>query len=209
MKAVLNIDDFSVVNNRLDLLLKLRDYFDDFRVSMFMVPIDIKTDWGPYCIRPQLLEEVKKHLDWIQIIPHGLTHKNSREIKHMDHETFKHTIIPAIKDAFWRDGLPFVNGFKAPHWYWNQDVVNALDEAGWFGAVLREETKLLPKRFYRYTHLLNEEFWKSDLEVLKLHSHMYGTKNDIGLCFDNLLKLPKDTQWFYLTDYLETRNETV
>lgn len=205
MKVVLNLDDFSVVNNHLDLLLKLKEHFPNFKVSLFTVPIDRKNDWGPYCNREEYLKKIKECLDWIQIIPHGLTHDSSREMQDLDYDTFKKRIIPAIKEAFDRDGLPFVNGFKAPHWKWSGGVVKALDDEGWFGAIIKDKTMPSTKKFYQYTHLLNEPFWESDLEVLKLHGHIYGTSGDLEACFNNLLKLPIDTQWHYVTDYIEEK----
>lgn len=203
MKVVLNLDDFTPVQNRFDLLYRLKDYFPDFKVSMFTIPIDKKMDYGPYCIRPQLLEEVKRNLDWLQIIPHGLTHSSSWELREMSYEDFKFKTLPSVIRSFELDGLPFVKGFKAPHWKWSEGVVKVLDEEGWWGAVLREGGMPTPKRSYVYTHLLNEPFWESDVEVLKLHGHMYGTKNDLGLCFDNLLKLPRETQFSYVTDFID------
>lgn len=202
-KVVLNLDDFSPVNNHLDLLLRLKEYYPNFKVSMFTVPIDIKTDWGAYCNRDKYLKKIKENLDWIQIIPHGLTHYSSREMKDCSAEEFKNEIIPRITQAFAEDGLPFVKGFKAPHWKWSDGVVDALDDEGWFGAILREPGMLETQKFYQYNHLINEPFWESDLEVLKLHGHIYGTKNDFEDCFDNLLKLPLDTQWYYVTDFIE------
>jgi hypothetical protein len=205
IKVALDLHDWTPINNRFDLLLQLKEHFPNFKVSLFAIPLDKKLDYGPYLIRQSLLEEAKKHLDWIQLIPHGLKHESSREMYGMLHEEFKHQILPDIKDAFWRDDLPYEKGFCAPHWRWSKGVVDALNEAGWWGAVLREEKELIPKRFYRYTHLLNEPFWESKEEVLKLHGHVYGTKNDIGLCMQNLLKLPRDTEWCYVTDFLEDR----
>jgi|SRR3989344_4634074 len=205
MKVVLNLDDFSVVNNHLDLLLKLKEHFLNFKVSLFTVPIDRKSDWGPYCNRQIFLERIKQNLDWMQIIPHGLTHDSSREMQDLDYDTFKNKIIPAIKEAFNKDELPFVSGFKAPHWKWSEGVVKALDEEGWFGAIQRENKMTSTKKFYQYTHLLNEPFWESDLPVLKLHGHIYGTRSDFEACFPNLLKLPLDTQWYFVTDFLEDK----
>lgn len=202
MKVVLGLDDFSPVNSRLDLLLKLKDRFPGFKVSMFTVPIDVKTDWGIYLIRNELIQKIKQNLDWIQIIPHGLTHDGS-EMKRMDCETFKREIMPRIKQNFDKDGLPFVYGFKAPHWRWTEGVVKALDDLGWWGAVDRRQPEMItPKRFYRYNTLLNEEYDLS-LPVLKLHGHIYGTPNDIGKCFDKLYNLPKETEWDFVTNYIE------
>jgi len=204
MKVVLGLDDFSVVNSRLDILLKLKEMYPDFKVSLFTVPRDIKTDWGRYIIRKQLLEEIKKHLDWIQIIPHGLTHSSSSEFKGVSYRSFRYEIIPEIKKAFGYDNLPFVYGFKAPHWKWNQNIVNVLDDEGWWGAVDERQDRYMNKthRFYEYSHCLDQNF-PIDADVLKLHGHIYGTNNDIGLCFNNLTRLPKDVEWCYADDFIE------
>jgi len=50
---------------------------------------------------------------------------------------------------------------------------------------------------------LNEPFYESNLELLKLHGHIYGTKNDVGRCIDSLLRLPLDTEWVFATECLE------
>lgn len=204
MKVALNLDDFSVVNNRLDLLLKLKEHFPNFKVSMFTIPFDEPKDFGPYRNRKRYLKEIKKHLDWIQIIPHGFLHDSSREMKDMSYDVFLDVLIN-IKAVFDYDGLPFVKGFKAPHWNWSEGVIKALDDVGWWGAVLRDKPTPSTKRFYKYTHTIDEFFWESDLEVLKLHGHIYGTKNDFEANFSNLLKLPLSTQWHFVTDYLEEK----
>jgi len=204
MKVALDLHDFSVVNNRMGLLLKLKEVFPNFKVSLFTVPCDVKSDWGQYQVRDKSLEEIKKHLDWIQIIPHGLYHTDSKEMKNMSYDEFKNIVVNMIKQAFWIDRLPYEHGFCSPHWNQSEGVTKALDDMGWWGAVKRE-AKETPNRFYRYNYLLNEPFLEAKEEVLKLHGHVYGTKNDIGLCFNNLLKLPKDTEWHYVTDFIETK----
>lgn len=204
MRVALDIDDFSVVTTRLDLFLHLKDHFPNFKVSMFTIPCPRPCDYGPWLIRDQAAAEIRKCLDWMQIIPHGLTHESSREFTKYDQATFRHDYIPKMQEAFADAGLPYEKGFKAPHWRWSQGVVDALDDMGWWGAVLREEGRMpLPKRFFRYTHLLNEPF-PLDAPLLKLHGHVYGTKNDIGTCIENLKRLPKDTQFDFVTDHLET-----
>ncbi len=205
MKVCLDLHDFSVVNNRLDLLLKLKEHFPNFKVSLFTVPLDIESDWGAYAIRQDTLKQIKGYLDWIQIIPHGLTHA-VREMKDCNYNTFKNEIIPKIKEAFDKDGLPFVNGFCAPRWKWNEGVVRALDEEGWWAAIDGNQPKMLStKKFYKYSHCLDEPYLESGLDTLKLHGHIYGTRNDLGKCFDNLLKLPRSTEWHFVTDFLEEK----
>jgi len=201
MKVALDLHDFSVVNNRLDVLLKLKEIFPNFKVSLFTVPIDKKEDWGASLIRDDYLKDIKQCLDWMQIIPHGYRH-NGSEMQSMDYYTFKE-LIPEIEKAFNNDGLPFVKGFVSPHWRWTEGVVRALDDMGYWGAIDRDKVQPCPRKFYKYNYLLNEPFYESPEPVLKLHGHVYGTRNDVGRCFDSLLKLPQDTQWHFVTDFLE------
>ena len=204
-KVCLDLHDWSVLNNRMNLLLKFKENYPDFKVSLFTVPYDIKDDWGQSLIREEILNEIKKHLNWIQIIPHGLTHSGS-EMRNYDYQTFKEIILPRIKQGFEIDRLPYVNGFCAPHWRWSEGVVKALDDEGWWGAIDRRQPKMLStKKFYRYSYCLDEPFWESKDEVLKLHGHIYGTSNDLGKCFGNLLKLPLNTEWHFVTDFLEEK----
>lgn len=202
MRVALDIDDFTIVSPRLQVWLRLKEHFPDFKVSMFTIPSLRKVDYGPWLIREETAKEIRKHLDWIQIIPHGWAHESSREFRDYDQATFKHDYVPKMADAFAQAGLPWVKGFKAPHWQWSQGVVNALNELGWWGAVLREDKMIVPDRYYRYNYLLNEPF-PLDAQLLKLHGHVYGTKNDIGTCMDNLLRLPRDTQFDFITDHLQ------
>ena len=209
-KIALSLDDFTIVHNRLDLLLKLKNHFPDFKVSLFTIPMDTKMDYGPYLERGEALQEVKKHLDWIQLIPHGLLHDSSSEMVRESYDSFKNTVIPSIKKAFEEDGLPYEHGFKAPHWRWSEGVAHALDDLGFWGAVRPEKGKMLrTKKFYEHTHGLDEPFWESELETLKLHGHIYGTKNGLGLCFNNLLKLPRSVEWHFVTDFLEEQDDPI
>lgn len=205
MKVCLDLHDFSVVNNRLDLLLKLKEHFPGFKISLFTVASDIEADWGPYCLRKDFLGEIKRHLDWIQIIPHGLTH--NKELEFCDYDKFKNEIMPKMAEIFERDGLPFARGFCAPHWRWSEGVVRALDEAGWWGAVDKNQPNMLStKKFFRFSHGLHEPYHESGAEVLKLHGHVYGLKNDLGKCLEGLLRLPLSAEWHFVTDFLEERN---
>jgi predicted deacetylase len=199
MVACLDLHDFSVVNNRMLWLLSLKSYFDNFKVSLFTVPFDEKQDWGPYTIRKDYLAEIKKNLDWIQLIPHGFKH-NGTEVKNW---TYIETMdkLKDIEAVFRIDDLPFEKGFCAPHWRWNEDVVRALNDSGWWGAVDRRQPKMVKtNKYYKYSHCLDEKWSDGDL---KLHGHIYGTLNDLGKNFDKLLTLPKDTDWRFVTDFLE------
>jgi hypothetical protein len=201
MKVCLDLHDFSIVNNRFDLLMKLKERFPDFKVSVFTVPVDEKVDWGPYLIRGDLLATIRKNLEWIQIIPHGYRH-NGQEMRNYDYNEFKR-LMETIKETFDFEGLPFEKGFCAPHWKWSNGVVKALDEAGWWGAVDPGQPGIQKtKKVYRYSHDISVPV-ALDAEVLKLHGHVYGTKNDLGRCLHNLFNIPQTVEWCFITDFLE------
>lgn len=198
--------DFSVLNNRLDLLTTLKEHFPNLKVTMFTIPFDYRAEGSPSgrIMRPTTLEAIKKNLDWIQIVPHGLLHL-PREFEKCDYDTMKNKVMPAIDEAFKKDGLPYEKGFCAPYWLWNAEVVRALDEEGWWGAIDPRQPKMLKtKRFYGYSHSIADPFWGSDKDVLKLHGHMSEPDpNNIQRCFFNLMKMPTDAKFVYATDLLE------
>lgn len=205
MKVSLDIDDPSVLHSGLDYWLKLKEHYPDFKVSLFWIPFDPHTEVSQLrLMRDEKIKELKDNLDWIQLIPHGLNHI-PREFEKCDYHTMKDLVLPAIRECFDRDGLPFEKGFKAPYWLWNEEVIRALDDAGWWSATDRNDPKMLKtKRNYTYTHSIDEPFWLSTNDTLNLHGHLDGvSSNDMEKCFLNLLKLPTDVEWRFVTDFIE------
>lgn len=205
-KVILDLDDFSVLRNRMDLLTTLKDHYPNFKVSMFTIPFDAEYETSMLRIeRDKALTWIHNNLDWIEIIPHGLTHI-PREFEAPDKETVE-MAFEAIQDTFENDGLPYVNGFKAPQWLWNKEVVDWLDENNWWGAVDRNQPEMLtPKRHYVYDYSIHEPFWESDKEVLKLHGHMsLPSENNLEDCITNLFKLPNDVEFEFVSQHLNEK----
>lgn len=206
MRVVLDLDDFSVLRSRMDLLLKIKEHYPKFKVSMFAIPYDYEYETSQLrLVRGEALRKIKENLDWIQLIPHGVMHI-PEEFARADKEATR-MALAAIDEAFGKDGLPYEHGFKAPFWLWNQDVVDVLDEYGWWGAQDRNQPdNLRTKKFYEYTYSIDEPFWESKDEVLKLHGHIsLPSSNNLEDCLENIFKLPADVEWGYVTDYLETK----
>lgn len=207
-KIVLELDDFSLLNNDFELLLKLREHFPKLKVSMFMIPFHAEYEISSaHIFRDGALKTLHENLDWIQIIPHGLTHMD-REFEKADKEAVR-LAMRAIDKLWTMQGIPYVKGFKAPQWLWNKDVIDVLDKEGWFGAVDRNQPDMIrPKKFYEYNYSIAEPFYFSDLEVLKLHGHINPElDNDFKKCFLSLIKLPSDSEFYFVTDFLENKNE--
>lgn len=206
MIYALDFDDFSVLNNRLDLLLRLKESYPNLKVSLFTIPYDLpfETDVSAKLLRDKTLKELKKHLDWLELIPHGIIHM-PKEFEQCTYDTMKNYIFDAIDEAFRKDGLPYVKGFKAPYWLWNKHVVKALDEEGWWGAIDRNQDMISTKRFYKYTHSIAEPFFKAkEQTVMKLHGHITPEDNGIERCFFNLFKMDTDAEFKFASELVET-----
>jgi hypothetical protein len=204
IKVSLDLHDWSVLNNRLDLLIKLKEHYPDFKVSLFTIPYDVNFEKQVEAriLRKDTLKQIKKNLDWMEIIPHGLTHMDN-EFEKCDYSTFNLS-VEAMDEVFKKDGLPYAKGFCAPFWLWNKDVVQALDDLDWWGAIDRDQPEMLKtKKTYTYTHSLDEPFWKSNSQILNLHGHVDGrSKNDLEFNFVQLFKLPSNVEWHFASDFV-------
>lgn len=204
---VLDFDDYSWIRSRPDLLRELKEHYPKLKVSMFTIPFDVAAENTRLRLQRDVgIRFTKENADWIQIIPHGLLH-TPQEFLHCDKDTMR-LALKAIDDTFKKDGIEYVKGFKAPYWLWNQDVVDVLDEEGWFGGVDPNQPDMLRTRvYYEYSDSIDTEFWKVDKELYKLHGHMsLPSTNNIEDCFLNLMKMPRDAEFKFVTDYLEGKN---
>lgn len=205
-KVAFSVDDFSVINNRMDLFLKIKEHYPDFKVSLFTIPFDISVEGNiqNHIHRDKALELIKKNLDWLEIIPHGLTHMPN-EMEKVDYYGFRDLILPAIDEALTKDGLPYAKGFKAPYWLWNDGVVKALDESGWWGAIDRNQPDMpKTKKTYTYTYSIDEPFWESPDETLLLHGHIDRVSaNDLDRCFLNMFKIQDDIEWHFVSEFIK------
>jgi hypothetical protein len=206
MTYALDFDDFSILNNRLDLLLRLKESYPRLKVSLFTIPYDVayEKDVAGRLLRDKTLEEIKKHLDWMELIPHGLTHF-PKEFEKCTYDTMTNHIFKAIDEIFKKDGLTYVKGFKAPYWLWNEEVVRALDEKGWWGAIDKNQKMIKTKKFYSYTHSIDEPYSKAiGVDIIKLHGHITPSGNGIERCFSNLFKMDPDAEFKFASELIET-----
>lgn len=82
--------------------------------------------------------------------------------------------------------------------------MDVLNEKGWWLGVDRNQPySPRTKTYYEYNLSIDEKFWESPEPVWKLHGHMGGpSQNNLEDCFLNMLKIPLDAEWHYVTDYL-------
>ena len=211
MVVSLDIDDASTIRTKYHLLNKLIARYPKIKISLFWIPFDVEMEMGQLVriYKEERLKELKELLATgnVELIPHGLTHF-ANEFKDADRYSMKIT-LKAIEETMSRDGLPYVKGFKAPFWLYNQDVVDVLDDAGWWMSINRDEPEApRTKKYHMYNYSIHEPFWNSNEPVWKLHGHALGTDNDLEECFLNLIKIPRDAEFKFASELLEEREKT-
>lgn len=202
--VVLDIDDFSLEVNGFDYLFKLKALYPKLKVSLFTIPFDYEHYKSMFDYqREEIIAILKKNSDWIEIIPHGLTHKQS-EFLTANYNAVK-VALHAVDEIFKKQGLKYVKGFKAPFWEYSQAVIDVLDEMGWFMAVDRNHPHHgKTKKYYEYTHGIDEQFWKyTDMPVWRLHAHMTPpSTNALAQNMVNLSHIPEDADFDFVSNHL-------
>lgn len=203
-KVSLEIDDSTIFFVNWDKILRLKERYPSMKLSFFHIPFDFHAEKSLLrTMRDEGLKLLKENLDWIQLIPHGVAHL-PQEFLNVP-KTDLPLIFNAINEFMTDDKLPYEKGFKAPQWLYNQDLVDYLDEEGWWLGVDRNQPNApRTKRFYEYNLSIEEKFWESKEPIWKLHGHMGApSTNNIEDCFLNLLKIPLDSEWHYVTDFIQ------
>lgn len=204
--VVLDIDDWSLEVNGFEYLFKLKALYPKLKVSLFTIPFDYEHYKSMFDYqRDEVLKTLKENSDWIEIIPHGLTHKQS-EFLHANYNAVK-VALHAVDEIFKKQGIKYVKGFKAPFWEYSQGVIDVLDEMGWFMAIDRNHPHHgKTKKYYEYTHGIEEEFWRyKDMPVWRLHGHMTPpSANNLDACMVNLSHIPEDATFDFVSNHLYT-----
>lgn len=207
LKVCLDLHDASLFCAYWENWQHLKERFPDFKLSLFFIPWDFPFESSLMRLnKEEAIEKYKENKDWIRLYPHGLTHFPDEFLK-ADQAAMKFT-LGAIDEIFKQNGLEYGRGFCAPYWLWNKDVVKVLDDAGWWGAVDRNQPDMdTPKKFYRWSHSIAEPFWNDkEATVWKLHGHMSApSENAFEPCLFNLLKIPQDAKWAFVDEFIETK----
>jgi len=195
MKCVLSLDDFCYQHREsIKYIEELFEYFDNFKISMFTIP---------------RYEDIPlfRNLKWffnlprIEFILHGYYHMNY-EFKDLNFQQCIHFIKSGIEE-FKVCNIKIVKGFKAPNWRYNEDLIKALKSLGFWLAVYTpgHMTKEIP--CYTWNWDIGTDI--PDVNFLHAHGHVHrqsGPGAYIGDCLENIKKLPKDTKFYYVGEFM-------
>lgn len=192
MKIALEFDDFSPKNSNFGLLEELKEHYPGFKVTMFTTPWEIR--WGDMTpiTNPEYapwVNAVKKCEDWLEIAVHGLTHA-PMEFSELSYDEAKKRIMVAEK-MFINRGIKYAKIFKAPFWALSAQGEKAIKDLGF---------TVVKDGYYNWN--LADEMPK--LKVILGHGHVQNEMgNGLEEVFQKLMKLPTDTEFVFLSEYLK------
>ena len=166
---IVDADDFCEGNSGFETLQSIKHQVPDFKISLFTIV-------GKCSI--EFLDEMSS-LDWIQLYPHGLYHKTSRECENWSFMRCMNYL------KLCEDLKIFEKCFKAPGWQISDGMYKALCCRGWRVADQAYNNERRPKDLEAY--ILDSPN--------KLHyhiGHMGGhNANEIGFYKEYLMSLNK------------------
>jgi len=170
-RVYLGLDDFTESNSQMDILWKLRRYFDDFKVNLFAVPSqNLRQPWLRYI----------SSLNWIKLCIHGYNHVHYEEL---DDITLK--AITDNKTNYYH------KIYKAPFWETTREMRLRLRRLGirWirFKNMNWEINTPIPNRkiYHAYGHIYPHDYLSVEGNKGSSLFHYY----------DNIKKLPKGTRF--------------
>jgi predicted deacetylase len=207
-KICLDLDDFSVENNNLWYIDKLREQYPNFKLSAFFIPYDLQ--------HFNYLDEQQKNKarglirigvaeGWLELIPHGVSHMFG-EFQKADYKAMK-LAIDGYEEYFKILDVPYVKGFKAPNWLISDEAIKCLDDNGWFLATdTNQVNSNKAKLNYEYNWSIDTPFKGG--ELVKAHGHIsLPSKNNLPDNMKNLAHIPADYKWEFVSTIVKQQYE--
>ena len=173
----LGLDDFGEANSNLDLLWRLRNYFDDFKVNLFAIPDN--------CLNNSFVEYIQS-LGWIKLLVHGYSHTH---YENLDEITLN--ILSQRLDKL----------YKAPFWELSDEMYQRLQKLE-FKIFLQPDD---PREGIKYNWDIAKPI--PDIKEIHGYGHIYqhdykskngNMGNSLFHYWENIQKLPKNTEFrFY------------
>lgn len=193
----LDFDDYSPLNHRLDIIRKLRDRYEDFKVTMFLVPWDIRfnhanggtpishIDYGEW-------RNITRHAvedGWMQVAIHGLTHA-PREFEDMDAKQAQARLTFAQK--FLEDAkIEYIHMFKAPQWLLSSEAKKVIEDNGF---------TVMEDGYYNWN--VKDDF-PVELDNVIGHGHVQNVcDNGLEESLIRIMQIPPDYEWKFLSEVI-------
>lgn len=201
---VMDFDDFIMTRPGFEYLEKIKEHIPQFKCTLFTPAFNLKIftkevsvskfkKWG------KLVNEYK---DWIEIAFHGFSHLRG-EMLETDRRKLE-IIIMASENIFGQLGIKPVKVFKAPFWEISKEAEEILKERGYTLAIDRNNPIVhtdIP--VYVFNHSAEEPI--PHYHLVKSHGHIYGSPNGLDRCLQNVLKIPPNSKFLFISEYLKLK----
>jgi predicted deacetylase len=207
LKLALSIHDFGFLMPGYEDLLRLKEHYPNFKMTCFTIPMPKEF----FTLENQKHFKVKKYKEWakfvnecgfIEVSLHGFSHtENEMNSSYQKAEM----LLKAAENLFKNVGLNYKKIFVAPYWQYSYDALQALKDNGWTVELDRNNLPNVPEGTKVFTYNWSFEEQMPPLETVIGHGHTmsHGVKNDMGTCFQNILKqIPEDTEFKFLSEIL-------
>lgn len=196
MEVSLDLDDFSPLNHRFDLLFELKKRYPNFKISLFTVPWEIRLNPNgkgtpiteqQYC---PWVKEVKKAQKegWMEIYLHGFTH-NQSEFHRLTYDEAKKRVIVGMK-MFENVGIKLTPLFKAPYWQLSKDAKKAIEDLA---------VRVVEDGYYNWN--IKDQYLSRNKVIA--HGHVQDVcGNGLDESFARLLSVPQDANWKFLSELI-------
>ena len=194
-----DFDDFSPKNTNLGLLEQLKEHYPNFKATLFLVPwearfgsptIITEPKYKPFC------DALIKAQDWLEVALHGLTHV-PEEFKNVTYEEARKRILVGEKMLINR-GVPYAKMFKAPFWQLSERGKQAAEDLGF---------TVMEDHYYNWNlkdELPQLALKKEDKDWVVAHGHIQDTTgNGLEETMFKIMRLPTDTQFNFLSEYMD------
>ena len=200
---IIDLDDFSATTPGTDLLLKLKEHYPNFKCTCF-TPAFHGGLMNKKVTKEKFLEwgELVRNNNWIEIAPHGFAH-SMNEWMITDKKILRMMLLATENCLGKVLKIPFVKVFKFPHWRGSKEAEEVLLENGYTLAIDRNHPEThtdIPTYVWSWS-IDNMPIPK--YHTLKSHGHIWLTSNGLDTCYGNLLKIPIDSRFLTISEYLK------
>jgi len=201
MKVAIEYHDWSPVNSNFGILESFKEHYPNFKVTMFTVPWEVRFGNSFQDSAPITLPKFKPFVDainscdWIEVALHGLTHA-PLEFAELSYDAAIKRIVIGMK-MFENVGIKnFSKIFIAPQWGISPEAEQAAKDMGFV---------VLHDGYYNW-NLASDKPNADATEPYIMHGHVQDVcDNGMQETQHNVLKLPADTEFLFLSDVFNTK----
>ena len=206
-KVYLSVHDLAHNLPGLEYILKLKEHFDNFKITCFAIPEpneDYRKKVGEKDQVDLVWAKLINSYDWMEVGVHGFDHsRNECDCTYSEMEK----ILEKAERTFALIELNYKKLFVAPYWKYSSESIQELNDNGY---VIAYRGKPNLEIYRGYIHNWEVHQPTPDEDIIHGNGHLTnrGNKDSIGRkrVFDNIINsVPKDTAFGFISELYESK----